>query len=427
MTILDKLLDMGRSPMLMAPERCQQFFTAIERLQAGKIEKRTDIMAFLFGHHEEEKHAREGVAVISVMGTLTHRKWWTNNYLDIGERVKVAIEDASIKHIILDIDSHGGVADGVFDLAETLFNARREKPITAIVADNANSAAYLIASAANEIVVSQTSDVGSVGVVATHTDYSGFFKKEGIVHTHVFAGEHKVDGSPYNPLSDEMKAQLQEEVDLLYSMFTEAVARYRGLSVDTVVETQAQIYTGQQAIDIGFADTLAPYDAAMSKVLASVNSSISTPGVKNMSTEPKQQETEAPKPAANADEMALIADACDKAGAGYLTAGFIRDSASMEQVQSRLEEVEKIRTACKLPVGVDDKAAKKLSDTYIRQGLSLEEVQGRLLDRLANNDEETLIDSTSKPDQKSLDNNTKGIADRWDRSFKKTGATLKAS
>lgn len=433
MTILDQLLEMRHSPMLMAPEKCQQFFTAIERLHSGKIEKRADIMDFIFGPAVAESTSNDGVSIIPVVGTLTNRSWWTANYFDIGEKVKAAAEDDAIEHIILDIDSNGGMANGVFDLGEVIFNARSSKPITAVVSGSANSAAYLIASAATEIIIGQTSDVGSIGVVATHVDYSGFFKREGIVHTHVFSGRHKVDGSPYAPLSDEVMEQMQAEVDDIYAMFTESVAKYRGLSVDAVAGTEAQIYIGQKAIDIGLADSIASYSDAVSGILTSSNQ-----GDRPMNTlaAPQkgdlQQSADLPggQPNLNhketAKEMALIAESCEQAGVSYLTAGFIRDGSSMEDVQGRLSEIEKIRTACALPH--DDKTmSKKLSDTYIKQGLSLEEVQGKLIDRLANEDDSTSIDSSSKPDQRQLDDNSKGIAAMWAQSLTKTGAKFKTA
>ena len=424
MKLINKIAALRNKPMLISPEACQQFFSTIERLQAGKVDKNANLMEFLFGIEEKQNPAtQDGVVVIPVMGVLTNRSWWGDNYMDIAAQLNMAVSDSSVRHIVLDIDSNGGEVDGAFDLGEAIYNARGEKPITAIVADNANSAAYLIASAANEVVLGKTGEVGSVGVVATHVDYSGFLKKEGIVYTHVFAGEHKVDASSIKPLSDDAKERIQDEVNTLYAMFTEAVARYRGLSVDAVVATQASIYMGQKAIDIGFADTLASYEETMSKITQSLTkpAKSSTQGDVTMTTETVVENQVTTKPAANHDEMALIVEACDKSGVSYLAAGFIRSEASMEQVQERLAEVKKIRTACGLAHAADQ------SDSFIKQGMKLEEVQQKLLNRMANADDKTRIDSTSTPDQLYTDNKDKMIGKGWDKAFSKVGAKIKAA
>ena len=117
---------------------------------------------------------------------------------------------------------------------------------------------------------------------------------------------------------------------------------------------------------------------------------------------------------ANTEEIALIAESCEKADVSYLTAGFIRDKASMEQVKTRLDEVQKIRTACKLPSDCNDEgAATELATTYIKQGLSIEEVQDKLLARMANDDEDTVIVNTVRPDQTQSSSEKKVLVNSW--------------
>src|SRR5690606_24272723 len=102
----------------------------------------------------------------------------------------------------LDISSPGGEAAGMSGVAELIRAVRQTKPVLAFVNDVAASAAYGIASATDEIVVSPTSILGSIGVVMIHADRSGELAAQGIRPTLIFAGSHKVDGNPFEPLSD---------------------------------------------------------------------------------------------------------------------------------------------------------------------------------------------------------------------------------
>ena len=83
--------------------------------------------------------------------------------------------------------------------------------------ENALSAAYAIASAADRLYVTRTGEVGSIGVVAVHVDESGADAKAGLAWTFVFAGERKVDGNAHEPLSERASATIQADVDRLYA------------------------------------------------------------------------------------------------------------------------------------------------------------------------------------------------------------------
>jgi ClpP class serine protease len=131
----------------------------------------------------------------------------------------------------------------------------------------AASAAYGIASAANEIVVSPTSIVGSIGVVLTHLDRSGELEQKGVRATLIYAGKHKVDGNPFGPLSDTVQADLQTEVMKFYDQFVGLVARGRtGITKQAIRATQARTFIGQDGIDQGLADRVASLDDVLSNL-----------------------------------------------------------------------------------------------------------------------------------------------------------------
>src|SRR5690606_33365251 len=120
----------------------------------------------------------------------------------LGAELEELVADRSVSAIVLRIDSPGGLASGLFDFTDRIFEARQTKPIVAVVDDIAYSAAYAIAAAAEKIYVSRTSGVGSVGVVGYHVDRSEADAAEGLKVTAVYAGAHKIDFSPHFPLTE---------------------------------------------------------------------------------------------------------------------------------------------------------------------------------------------------------------------------------
>ncbi|WP_425385038.1 S49 family peptidase [Wolbachia endosymbiont (group B) of Schoenobius gigantella] len=105
-----------------------------------------------------------------------------------------------------------------------------------------------------KVFVSRTSGVGSIGVIASHIDQSGFDEKQGIKYTTIFAGSRKNDLNPHEPMTSESLGSLQKEVDRLYEMFVQLIARNRGLSIEKIRSTEAGLYFGEKAVEIGLAD-----------------------------------------------------------------------------------------------------------------------------------------------------------------------------
>lgn len=211
-------------------------------------------------------------AVISIVGSLVNRGAWigTNSgltsYEGIAAQVREAASDPQAKNILLDIDSPGGEATGMFALAQLISEVAKTKTVIAMVNDMAASAAYGIASAASEIVVSPTSMVGSIGVVLTHLDRSGELAQKGVKATLIYAGAHKVDGNPFGSLSESVKADLQIEVAKFYDQFVSLVAQGRGAKLTEAMAraTEARVFLGQEAVDRGLADRVASLDAVLS-------------------------------------------------------------------------------------------------------------------------------------------------------------------
>ncbi|MBG4540916.1 S49 family peptidase [Pseudomonas aeruginosa] len=211
---------------------------------------------------------KTGVEVIPVAGVLVSRGAHLDpcetmtSYEGLRAQLRAAVADPLVERIVLDIDSPGGAAVGAFELAADIRAMTRQKPITGLVNFMAYSGGYLIGSACSELVVSQTSGVGSIGVIASHMDRSKLEEGLGVKVTTVFAGAHKNDLSPHEPLTEQSLKLLNALVQESYQAFVGAVAEYRGLSAEAVRATEAGLYRGQQGISAGLADRLmSPQDA----------------------------------------------------------------------------------------------------------------------------------------------------------------------
>lgn len=184
---------------------------------------------------------------------------------DISRALRTALADSGVDRIVLDIDSPGGSVFGVDELASEIRAASATKPIIGIANSVAASAAYWIGSAATELYVTPGGQVGSIGIVAAHEDVSQSLKAAGVSITLITAGKHKAEGNPYGPLGSEARANLQAEVDSYGGDFTRAVARGRGVSVETVRRDmgQGRMLRGAAAVAAHMVDGVMTFDDVM--------------------------------------------------------------------------------------------------------------------------------------------------------------------
>lgn len=127
----------------------------------------------------------------------------------------------AVRGILLDIDSPGGQAAGAFDCADMIYRLRQQKPVWALCNDTACSAAMLLASACSRRLVTQTSRIGSIGVMMSHVSYAGHLAQAGVDITLIYAGAHKVDGNQFEALPAEVRRDMQQRIDAARRMFAE--------------------------------------------------------------------------------------------------------------------------------------------------------------------------------------------------------------
>jgi len=244
-------------------------------------------------------------AVIPVFGALVNRFNSTYGFITgynyIKNAIATALADESVDSIILDIDSGGGEVVGCFETVDYIKAARSQKEIHAVVDSSCYSAAYAIASACTSIKATPSSGIGSVGVVAMHASYEKMLENEGISVTFIKAGEHKVDGNPYEELSDSVKADMQKRIDATYQEFVSLVSVNRSLAVEDVVKTQAACYTAQEAKSIGLIDDVISVEGAVKLITEGRMSNENTVQAVDTKTEPQAQTPQAPVAQADAN------------------------------------------------------------------------------------------------------------------------------
>lgn len=279
---------------------------------------------------------QNGILHIPVRGTMLHNfPWqlgnWATGYEYIERAFMRGMDDANVRGIALVIHSGGGLVAGNQLLVDRMYARRGEKPIRAFAHEAAYSAAYNIASVADQIVVSQTGGVGSIGVRTTHVDWTKFNEEMGLKYTFIFAGEGKTDGDPDMELSSDAKERIQVRIDELYEVFVSSVARNRGLDADTIRgDLKAYCYTASQALSNGLADTIGPLDDALSAFADDLSSS---EGDEEMSTPDKSAVDQAAIEAAVA-----AAVAAEQTKAAELAAAAVAADRERQKAITGLEE-----------------------------------------------------------------------------------------
>lgn len=248
------------TPLMLAPTKLQTILQVLgPRIGLPAVEISAEEMAAARSERTRYE-VIAGIAVIDVFGTLVARDSWMNawsgltSYDQVRREFDAAMTNSAVRGILLRIDSPGGEVNGVFDLAERIRAGREEKPVWALSYDWATSAAYLLASAAEKVYTTTSGTLGSIGVVAARMDETQWLENEGLKVDLIYAGERKVDAHPDTPMTDDARSAIQSTVDRIYDLFVAAVASNRNISADAVRATEAGIFIGAQAVELGLAD-----------------------------------------------------------------------------------------------------------------------------------------------------------------------------
>ncbi|AZZ92753.1 S49 family peptidase [Hahella sp. KA22] len=260
------------TPLAVEPAYAKTFFSALSS-RLGIVEIKAPDGEVILGEKMRSKAASygpnrtrerpyqvvDGVAIIPVSGTLVHKFGYLRptsgmtGYDGLIARIVDAIGDPEVRGILLDMDSPGGEVAGCFDTTAMIAAYAKQKPIWSLTYDMACSACFAIASATSRRLITQSGVAGSVGVIMAHVSRQEELAAMGRKVTLIYSGKYKAEGNPYEDLPEETLSRFQAEMHTLREQFAGIVATNTGLSIEAVMSTEAQVYRGQGAIDVGFA------------------------------------------------------------------------------------------------------------------------------------------------------------------------------
>ncbi len=265
------------TPWAIQEEKLHAILDLLELRAAGGKLAAEDVARIQAENRAPVARSAGAVAVLPLYGVVAQRMNVMTQFSGgtSTEKFAALFDDAmgraDVSAIVIDVDSPGGAVEGTPELAARIFQARGKKPITAVANSLMASAAYWIASAADEIVVAPAAQVGSIGVFTVHTDYSQADASDGIRHSIISAGKYKTEANSFEPLSAEAKAAIQRMVDDIYGMFVADVAKHRGASTSAVRAGygEGRVLMGRAAVAAGLADRV----GTLEDVIASLGAS----------------------------------------------------------------------------------------------------------------------------------------------------------
>jgi signal peptide peptidase SppA len=252
------------TPHLITSTGLEEVVSYLDERPNGMMSKEELAVARdLYREKKKNNLGEKSVAVIPVSGVLTYEETLfgalcgMSSYQGIIGMMHQAVSEG-YQTVVLDVDSGGGEAYGTFETSKELRRLATENNIKLIayVDGISASAAYGLSVAADEIILNPYAEVGSIGVVTKLMNNNEKMKKEGISQTYVFAGDNKIPFDSEGEWREDFIAEIQDRVDTLYEDFTVHVAGMRNIDVQAVKDTQAKMFSSDNAITLGLADKI---------------------------------------------------------------------------------------------------------------------------------------------------------------------------
>lgn len=300
-----RLFEVVTGPWALTPDALVQ----LQQIYLAHLEgDRVDIEALeaKMGRELDNRQATyqvvRGVGVLPVTGVMAQK---ANLFMRVSgmastqmleAQLAQMVKDPEVRGIALPIDSPGGSVFGTPEFAAAIYAASQVKPVIAHTDAVMASASYWAGSGASEIVISgPTVVVGSLGIITRHVDVSKQNEARGMVVTDISSGKYKAITSGNGPLPAAGREYIQAQCDYLYTIFVDTVAKHRGVDAGTVLADMAEgrIFTGQQAIDAGLADSVASLDEVIDR-LASAKGPL-----------PRRRRAASPKPSTTSKGTAM--------------------------------------------------------------------------------------------------------------------------
>jgi len=223
----------------------------------------------LFSYNSPTSHpSMPHTAMVSIVGEIGSET--PASAENVMSSMRLALEDSGSQALVLLINSPGGspVQAGLINDEITRLRALHNKPIYAVVEESCASAAYYIAAAADRIYVDKASIVGSIGVLMDGFGFTGLMEKLGVERRLMTAGANKGFLDPFSPQTDPQRKHAQAMLDQIHNQFIEVVKKGRGDRLKETPEMFSGLFwSGQQAVDLGLADSLGSLDVVARDVV----------------------------------------------------------------------------------------------------------------------------------------------------------------
>jgi len=333
-------------------------FTELLRLAAEPSETINKINAFMKSKPQQNKmdglQIVDNIAVIGVVGVLTRydscasEMMGGTSYDTLSAALELAINEPAIQGIILDVNSPGGEVDGLSELADNVNAASKIKPIVSYVSGTGASAAYWLAASTGKIVANKTALVGSIGTVATYTDYSKQNEMEGVKEIEFVSSVSPNKRPDLN--TPEGKAEIQKNIDALGKIFVDTISQYRKTSAE-IVESEfgkGGVLIANDALSVGMIDKVGNFEdavAMLEKQIAKTNSpekklnTIITQGLDEMELSAEEKQKLITEAAANERKRITAIDALRIHGEeDLISAAILDESMTAEKVSMQILE-----------------------------------------------------------------------------------------
>ena len=236
------------------------------------------VFVYGYGHRGAGGMAGPHVARISVSGLITDDR-------DLVKRLDRIAKSDQAKALIVEINSPGGTTYGGEEVYRAVRRVAAVKPVVSEIRTLGASAAYMVAAAGDHLIASQTSIVGSIGVLFQYPQFSELLDKVGVSVNEIKSAPLKAEPSPFHPASDAAKAMINSMIQDSYHWFVDLVATRRGFDHEKAMKlADGSVFTGRQALGNGLIDELGS-DAEARKWLATKGVSADLPVIEWKRTE----------------------------------------------------------------------------------------------------------------------------------------------
>ncbi len=216
---------------------------------------------------------RNKIAIIDVEGEITENYRGGANTETIRELLIRAEEEVEIKAVVLRINSGGGTAGASWDMYRAV--KRVEKPVVASIGDKGASGAYLVAVAADEIVATPMSMVGSIGASFKFPfDVPINVSEEAEEISSMPSGEFKDVFADYR-LNESERDYLGERLENVLEVFLNCVTEKRNISEENITRiAKGGWFTGEEGLRLGLVDKIGNLDDAIEDAAKLANVSL---------------------------------------------------------------------------------------------------------------------------------------------------------